>query len=214
MKEDRQTRKSPAAEQPKSQRPKATPKKTPTGTVTAEPAGKGAGAAADARIHDHLKRTEQEMAVIAEIGRVIGSTLNIEKVYERFAAETRKLIPFDSLNVTLSDPQSDILKLAYMNGMAIEGRKPGHSIPREGSLTEELIRTRTGFIVNVTSLEALIERFPAAANNHKAGVRSVLCVPLLSGGEVIGGLNFRSKRIKAYTERDLSLAQRIGDQIA
>ena len=31
---------------------------------------------------------------------------------------------------------------------------------------------------------------------------------------MIGGLNFRSRIPNAYTERDLSLAQRIGDQIA
>ena len=39
--------------------------------------------------------------ILAEIGRLIGSTLDIEEVYERFAAEARKLIPFDRLAVNL-----------------------------------------------------------------------------------------------------------------
>ena len=45
------------------------------------------------------KRAEQETAILADIGRLIGSTLNIDEVYERFAAETKKLIPFDSLAI-------------------------------------------------------------------------------------------------------------------
>ena len=96
----------------------------------------------------------------------------------------------------------------------ISARKLGDSIPLAGSFNEELIRTRTGFIVNATSPEELAKRYPAAVNGYKAGMRSMLTVPLISQGEVIGILVFRSKAPNVYTERDLSLAQRIGDQIA
>src|SRR4030042_4214032 len=39
------------------------------------------------------KRLAQENAIMAEIGRIISSTLDIEEVYERFAEEAHKLIP-------------------------------------------------------------------------------------------------------------------------
>ena len=55
------------------------------------------------RSRETAERLAQEMAVIAEIGRVIGSTLDIGEFYERFAAEARKLIPFDRLAVNLCD---------------------------------------------------------------------------------------------------------------
>ena len=133
---------------------------------------------------------------------------------KRFADEARKLIPFDRLSLSLNDSESGTVKIAYVSGMPIAGRKFGDSFPLAGSFTEELIRTRTGFIVNATSPEELAKRYPAAVNSYKAGMRSMLNVPLISQGEVIGSLNFRSKTPNAYTERDLSLAQRIGDQIA
>ena len=47
------------------------------------------------------------MAVIAEIGRLISSTLDIDEVYERFAAEAKKLIPFDRLAVNLHSPHEE-----------------------------------------------------------------------------------------------------------
>ena len=44
------------------------------------------------RSRDIAEQLAKEMAVIAEIGRIIGSTLDIEEVYDRFAAEAQKLI--------------------------------------------------------------------------------------------------------------------------
>ena len=40
------------------------------------------------------KRLAQENAMVAEIGRIISSTLNIEEVYEKFAEEAREAHPF------------------------------------------------------------------------------------------------------------------------
>ena len=45
------------------------------------------------------ERLANELAILADIGRLIGSTLEIDKVYERVTTEIRKLIPFDSLIV-------------------------------------------------------------------------------------------------------------------
>ena len=52
------------------------------------------------RSREIAERLAGELAVIAEIGRLIGSTLAIDEVYERVAAEARKLIPFDRLSVS------------------------------------------------------------------------------------------------------------------
>ncbi|MFH2076595.1 MAG: hypothetical protein ABIJ57_14830, partial [Pseudomonadota bacterium] len=41
------------------------------------------------------ERLAEETSVIADIGQVIGSTLDIDDVYDRFAVEAKKLIPFD-----------------------------------------------------------------------------------------------------------------------
>ena len=43
----------------------------------------------------------KEAEIIAGIGRIIGSTLNIDEVYERFADEAKKLIPFDRVAINL-----------------------------------------------------------------------------------------------------------------
>ena len=155
-----------------------------------------------------------EMAVIAEIGLVIGSTLNIDEVYERFAAETRKLIQIDSLTVNLFNVQENTLSVAYVFGLNIDGRKKGDLLVLEGSLSEAVIRTRTSIRIQSADIDEIVGRFPRLSPVLQAGLRSIMCVPLISRNEVIGVLHFRSKKPNRYKEKDLRLAERIGAQIA
>jgi PAS domain S-box-containing protein len=160
------------------------------------------------------ERLAEETAVIAEIGRLIGSTLDIEKVYERFAAESRKLIPFDRLAINLFNIHENTLTFAYVTGIDIPHRKKGGSHPLAGTLTAEVIRVRTGLIIQPESIDEIISQIPELLPTFQAGLRSLLCVPLISRDEVIGVLHFRTKKTNAYKEQDLHLAERIGAQIA
>src|SRR4030066_165689 len=58
----------------------------------------------------------QENEIMAEIGRIISSTLNIEEVYERFAEEARKLIPLDRIALTTFTPDHRFGTIAYVIG--------------------------------------------------------------------------------------------------
>ena len=159
-------------------------------------------------------RLAEEMAIIAEIGRVIGSTLNIEEVYEHFAAEARKLIPFDRLAVNLHDLDKGVVIPAYVSGVDVPERRPGHAFPLKGSVSEVIVKTRAGMFWHPASVEAMGDQFPDHVATVKMGMRSLMSVPLISRDEVIASLHFRSKKPDAYTEQELQLAERIGAQIA
>jgi PAS domain S-box-containing protein len=173
------------------------------------------------RVVEELRQNQEivqqlaaEMEIIAEIGRLIGSTLDIDEVYERFAAEARKLIPFDRLAVNLNMPQDNILTVAYVSGLDIPGRKPGDSFPLASSVNEMLLRTRRGLLIQPAAIEEIADRYPSIVSTFQAGVRSMMSVPLISWGEVIGGLHFRSKKPNAYSAEMLHLAERVGVQIS
>jgi diguanylate cyclase (GGDEF)-like protein/PAS domain S-box-containing protein len=160
------------------------------------------------------KRAEEEMVIISAIGTVIGSTLDINEVYERFAAEARKLIPFDRLAVNLHDLDQGIVSIVYSSGENIAGRRPGDSFPLKDSVSEVLVRTKAGIFSHPSSIEAMDKQFPKHSATIQAGMRSLLSVPLISRDKVIASLHFRSRKPNAYTDRDLRLAERIGEQIA
>jgi two-component system, cell cycle sensor histidine kinase and response regulator CckA len=169
---------------------------------------------AQRRNREAAERLAEEMAILAEIGRLIGSTLDIDEVYERVAAEARKLIPFDRINVNLNNHDLNTITIAYAFGMDVPGHKPGDSFPLQGSVNEVLERTRTGMLLHPTDIDELKGQHPRLVSIFQEGIRSFMGVPLISRDKVIGVLHFRSKKPDAYNERDLRLAERIGARIS
>lgn len=161
-----------------------------------------------------IERLAEELALLAEIGRLIGSTLDIDEVYDRFAAEVKRLIPFDRLVVNIYQPDAGTRQVAYVHGLEISGKEKGAVLPLEGSQGKELMRTRRGLILHPREVKELADSYPALIVNWEAGIRSVMAVPLIARDKVIGALYFHSLTPDAYTNQDLSLAERIGMQIA
>jgi PAS domain S-box-containing protein len=163
---------------------------------------------------DVAGRLAGEMALIAEIGRVVGSTLDINQVYERVATEARKLIPYDRLLVNRKVTQEGEFIVDYISGVDNPRRRMGDLYPSKGSATGVAMSTRAGILIQPDDAEEIKDLYPNLYETFKTGLRSTMSVPLISMGEVIGSLNFRSKKLKAYTEQDLRLAERIGMQVA
>ncbi len=166
------------------------------------------------RSEEAALRLAQETGVIAEIGRVISSSLDIEEVYELFAEEVRKLVPFDLILVNLVNRQEAVMTTVYAAGMEVAGRKKGLVIPITGSVTEQMLRTGAPILFQPESIEEVQNRFPGLVLSFQAGLRSRLSVPLIARGEVIGSLTVWSAQQKAYGEQDIRLAQGVAGQVA
>jgi len=58
------------------------------------------------------------------------------------------------------------------------------------------------------------KRYPTLMNAFRAGLKSMISVPLISKEQVIGGLHLRSLKANAYAGDDLRLAEKVAHQIA
>ncbi len=166
------------------------------------------------RSEERAKRIAQENVVMAEIGQIISSTLNIDDVYERFAEKVRSLIPFDRITINIVNPENNTATMAYVTGVDIPGRRSGDIIPLAGTIAEECTRTLSSFLFQPESPDEGINRFPILLLTFKAGLRSMMSVPLISKDKIMGILHLLSTKPKAYSEGDVRLAERIGNQIA
>ena len=180
-----------------------------------------AGAISNAQLYEETKRAEEalrrlaeEKEVVAKIGQVISSTLEINKVYELFAAEVSKVIPFDRIVINIVYPERGTFSTAYVLGKDVEGRRPGDVIPLTGSLTEEVMHTRLSQLMQMEERDDVIARFPLFLPTIQAGFRSLMSIPLISKDQVIAVLHIRSVKQNAYTEAEVELAESIGSQIA
>jgi PAS domain S-box-containing protein len=166
------------------------------------------------RSEEESKALARENAIMAEIGRIISSSLDINEVYERFAEEVKKLIPFDRIVINTINIERGTVINVYMAGEGIANRKVGKIYPLEGSGNAEMVRTESTLLIQTEDFNEYRDRFPMLLSTFQAGFRSIMNVPLFSKGRVIGGLLLRSFKPFAYTDKDVKLAERIGDQIA
>jgi PAS domain S-box-containing protein len=164
------------------------------------------------RSEEEAKRVALENATMAEIGRILSSTLNIQEVYESFAEAVRKLIPFDRISITAIDPQRRTFMISYTAGLGASGRKEGDVIALAGTAAEEVIQTHASMLIG--NLEKSAGRFPGLLPLLEAGFQTMMLVPLISRDRVIGILNLESAKPPIYTEQDLKLAENVGNQIA
>jgi signal transduction histidine kinase len=166
------------------------------------------------RSEEEAKRLAQENAIMAEIGRIISSTLEIDEVYDRFAGAVRHLIDFDRIAICIIDAEHQTGIVAYEMGKEIPGRRLGEVFPLSQSVYEHILKTRSGVLVQTEGVSEMEKRYPFLLASLRTGFRSMISVPLISKDRVIGGLNLRSFKPNAYTERDLKIAENIGIQIA
>ncbi len=161
-----------------------------------------------------LNATNVELALLAEVGRIITSSPDITDVYQRFAARVREYVPFDQIAVALLDDEGDSSLIVYALGIDVPERPNGGRVPLKGTLTEAVTSARSSMLIEADDMEELVRRIPGIAPGLNAGLRSFLAVPLIAGDEIIGVLHVRSTKTNAYTERELGVIEQVGRQIA
>ncbi len=160
------------------------------------------------------KRLARQNAVIAKIGRVISSSLDIEDVYALFADEALQLIPFDRISINLIRAEEGEFTTSYVAGATVQGREVGDTNRISGTLTEAVTRRRRAKVFNPGSAEEMLALYPGLSPEHDSGLRSFLSVPLMYNDRVIGALNFRSFDWRAYSSHDVEVAELIAAQVA
>ncbi|MGC8810702.1 MAG: PAS domain S-box protein [bacterium] len=187
-----------------------------------------AGAVANAILFKKQKETEevllqretearklaQEKEILAQIGRLISSTLYIEEVYEGFASKVKELIPFDRISINVVDNENGTVRISYVSGKTVLGHSIRDVVPLAGSLSKEVITRRKGMVFHPVSEEEVIFKFPQLLSNYRSGLKSVMMVPLISKGQVVATISFMTEPPNAYKEADLRLAEDVANQIA
>lgn len=156
-----------------------------------------------------MNASNLQSAFLAEIGRIISSSVAIQDVYDRVADEVHKLIPFDRVVISLVDMEHDTFSPAYTTGPEVEGLVVGHIVPMAGSITGEVVRGKKPVLLRPGVDVEWLDRFPAYAQT----TGSVIAAPLISQNQAVGSLQMDCIDHE-YTERDLALLVSVGNQIA
>ena len=171
---------------------------------------------ADDALAAELRQLAEQNAVLAEIGRIITSSLDISEIYPLFGEQVRKLIPFDRIDIVTADIEAGTLTVEYIHGMDIdtERSKAGFTRPLPGSMVEAIVRRNAPITFTGRTREQMGAAFPPAVDSYDAGIRSMILVPLIAAGSPMGMISLMSTEPCAYEQAHVDLAQRVSDQIS
>ena len=151
-----------------------------------------------------------ERAAYAEIGRISGIPFSVANVYERFAKQVAKIIPFDLIAITQLDEERDTFTVLYTLGMKVTGLGEGETVSLKDSIVVSEVKASQGAM----RTDHHPEGGSIAQSLVAAGLLSRIATPLIANDKVVGTLHLSSSVPYVYGDADLARLEIVGNQIA
>ncbi len=155
------------------------------------------------------ERQAQRMTDLTEIAAVLSKASEIEDIFKVVADNTPKIINCTQASVcflTEEHTEFEIFALNSLTGAVSTGTK----LPLEGTSMGRSIQNGEIMICG----EASASEYPDVRQLAQSGLQSVLSVPMVVAGQVIGTINLASGDKDAYRISDANLLQQIASLAA
>ena len=163
----------------------------------------------NARLFQETERRAREMAALAEVGREVSSTLNIENVLEKISEYAKNLLEAETSAVYLPDPQGLTWQAISAVGLDAEEIK-NDPIKTGNGILGKIPLTRTGRIVNNASRQT--ESVVIAGTDIKES-EHLMVIPILAQDRVTGLMAvWRTGEGKDFKDIELNFLNSLGQQ--
>ena len=165
------------------------------------------------RLGDELAEVREQLAATSEVLAVIGrSASDLEGVLETVVESARKLCAADAGQVFLVD--GDRYRFAYGSGMTAEYREFIASNPVV--LDRGTLNGRVGLDRRATQITDVLADpdYGLADAQRMAGYRTVMGVPMLLDGEVVGMLSVWRTQVDPFSDRAVEVLTAFAAQVA
>ncbi len=153
----------------------------------------------------------EEKEYIHNFNRIIAASL-LTDVFGAVSNEIKKVVDFDRISITRvhEREQSFFITFALTRGYTSNELKEGSMSRKEGSMMGDILATGKPVIIEDTETG----KYWSDKILLKEGIHSRLGYPLHFKGEIIGAINFGSKKRGYYTEKHFEILSRIAPQLA
>lgn len=161
----------------------------------------------NADLYQSTLATAERLAILNQVSFEIGASLNPDDIYRAVHDAASKLMPVDAFIVALHDEETNEVDGAYIVDMG--QRISGVRLPPGQGLAGQVIATGQP-ILTLQSSE--VEARGGVIIGEKGTPHSIVVVPMVSGGKVIGALSAQSYQFNAYTENDQQILSTLANQ--
>jgi PAS domain S-box-containing protein len=166
----------------------------------------------NARLYTEAEAGRREALAMADLGRAVNGSLNLDTILQRVTAAARDLCNADLARIALWDPGREGMVYRYTVGTRADAHRRV-VLTRGKGLAGEVMATgrpvRTGDVLRDPRLPA-----DYASMIREEGSTAVLVAPIARAGRVDGLLYVENRQPRAFTERDESVLMRLADHAA
>ena len=178
-------------------------------------ASHAANAINNAQLYREATRQAQRMSALADLGRLLSETLDLDLVAQRIADSVRRLLGAHSSSLYRIDPDTEALVAFVVTGEDGVAIARDTVFPRGHAVVGVAVRERAPVATeNLLADPRFVFTDEARAAIARAGNRSVLAVPLRIGERVIGALGLGDRVGRRFDDDEIRLAEAFADQAA
>ncbi len=161
----------------------------------------------NADLYQSTLATAERLAILNQVSFEIGSSLNIEDIYRSVHEATGKLMPVEAFIIALLDEEANEVDGVYI--VDLGQRISDIRLPIGQGLSGQVIATGQPVL---TTQSSEVDARGGVAVGDKGTPHSIVAVPMVLGGKVIGCLSAQSYQHYAYTENDLQILSTLANQ--
>lgn len=144
---------------------------------------------------------------LAELLPILAQALDVRDVFPHILRVTRKVLPHDTVGVGLIADDGHTVRIHALSSDV------GFTPPEEFPVTAEgralLTQAWDYLLVDDMRHDPMMRLLAPVAS----GLRSSLRVPIRRDGRLVGGVNFMSEQVGAFSQQDIPVAQRVAAYI-
>lgn len=164
-------------------------------------------------VQEQLKKERDRLSLLLEVNNAVVSVLDLHELLNVVSASLRRLVPHEYASLSLYDAETRRLQIHALDFPLSRGLlQKGLSVPVEGSPTGRAITTRQPVFITRDQIEQFGSDI--ARRILAEGLKSALCLPLISHGRPRGTLVVASREEENFPEKDAELLQHVANQIA
>lgn len=170
-----------------------------------------ARAVESARLYSDLRRRAEQLALVAEVGRSVNSTLDLQQMLQEASQLIHERFGYPHVSFFTVHPNRGIIEYSGGSGKRSQAYQQ-FTIPLDQSpgIIPWVAREGQSLLANDVFQEARYRPSPLPPKN----TRSELAVPLIFGERVLGVLDIQSDKRNAFSEDDLVLFETVAGTIA
>jgi formate hydrogenlyase transcriptional activator len=160
-----------------------------------------------------LARERDRLRVLLEVNNAVVSKLDLHMLLNAIAASLRRVIHHEYTSLAVFEPETNsmrVLALDFPQGKGLI--REDLLVPVERALAGKAFLTHQSQVLDRNEIEA----FDSATSRlmRAEGVRSLVCMPLITHDRALGTLSLASLRDLAFQQGDVDLLAQVASQVA